>query len=48
MHEEFLRTEMILGGDALEKLRRTGIALPGTPLRAGLQKQVEWLLSLAR
>ena len=33
---------------SLEKLRRTGIALPGTPLRAGLQKQVEWLLSLAR
>ena len=35
-------------GYALEKLRRTGIALPGTPLRAALQKQVEWLLSLAR
>lgn len=33
---------------SLEKLRHTGIALPGTPLRAGLQKQVEWLLSLAR
>lgn len=33
---------------SLEKLRRTGIALPSTPLRAGLQKQVEWLLSFAR
>ena len=27
MHEEFLRTEMILGGDALEKLRRSHVAV---------------------
>ena len=29
MHEEFLRTEMILGGDALEKLRRSHVAVFG-------------------
>ena len=29
MHEEFLRAEMLLGGDALEKLRRSHVAVFG-------------------